>query len=475
MPSRIFTVGFDLPGDEFEHVPLDSDQSLLDADIVLFEPSLPLDPYGRDQSYNGRRLLGERDSVRYPENARHWASELVAATNAGKLVIVYLTKPELCYRHTGEQTFSGTGRSRVTTDIVTDASSYDAVPQITSVQSKSGREVKLTTDASLLAPYWREFGSTSPYEAFIDGEFTNVLITTKAGANKVGALVRGKGTMLLLPPLRYNQDSFVVRDEESGKACWSREALRFGKRLVATLTALSDAIRAGRSRTPPPRWAQDGKWTTEKERDLLSDIASATASISELHERRTLLEQSLEEAGSLRGLLYEQGPPLEAAVREALGLFGFSAKPFRGGDSEFDVVFESAEGRCLGEVEGKDSRAINVAKLSQLERNLQEDFARDDVTTYAKGVLFGNAERLVAPADRNPQTFTAKCATAAKRSGIALVRTMDLFEPSRYLRETGDEAYAASCREAICMTTGEVVVFPVPPVSSATVAAEPSS
>ena len=151
MPSRIFTVGFDLPGDEFEYVPLDSDQSLLDADIVLFEPSLPLDPYSIDKSYNGRRLLGERESVRYPESARHWASELVAAMNAGKLVIVYLTKPELCYRQTGEQTFSGTGRSRVTTNMVTDASSYDAVPQITSVQPKSGREVKLTTDASLPA------------------------------------------------------------------------------------------------------------------------------------------------------------------------------------------------------------------------------------------------------------------------------------------------------------------------------------
>lgn len=37
---RIFTVGFALPGDEFEYVEFDSDTTLLDADIVLFEPSL---------------------------------------------------------------------------------------------------------------------------------------------------------------------------------------------------------------------------------------------------------------------------------------------------------------------------------------------------------------------------------------------------------------------------------------------------
>jgi len=33
--KRIFTVGFDLPGSEFEYIKFDSDQTLLDADIIL--------------------------------------------------------------------------------------------------------------------------------------------------------------------------------------------------------------------------------------------------------------------------------------------------------------------------------------------------------------------------------------------------------------------------------------------------------
>jgi hypothetical protein len=161
------------------------------------------------------------------------------------------------------------------------------------------------------------------------------------------------------------------------------------------------------------------------------------------------------------------------AVREALTLFGFSAKPFKGGDSEFDVIFESAEGRFLGEVEGKDSRSINIDKMSQLERNLQEDFARDGITEFAKGVLFGNSERLVAP-DNRGQAFTDKCMTAAKRAGIALVRTSDLFESARYLQENADPDYASQCRRAIFDATGEVVVFPPPPVSAVTRVTEPT-
>jgi hypothetical protein len=146
-----------------------------------------------------------------------------------------------------------------------------------------------------------------------------------------------------------------------------------------------------------------------------------------------------------------------------LTVLGFSAAPFAENDSEFDVVFESAEGRCLGEVEGKDNKAISIEKFSQLERNLQEDFAREGVAEYAKGVLFGNAERLIPPAERN-EPFTDKCLTAAIRVGVALVKTSELFEPVKYLKSHPDPKYAKACREAIFSTRGAIVVFPTPPV-----------
>lgn len=471
MTKRIFVVGFDLPGDEFEYVPFNSDQSLLDSDIVLFEPSLG--GYHGFESHKGRTLLTQDGSVQLLENTRHWKSELIAATNAGKLVVVYVAKPDVCYRYTGEQTFSGTGRSRLTTNIVTDISSYEAVPNISSVESKTGREVRLTAEASPLASYWKEFGELSRYESFIDGKFTNVLLTTKTGDKTIGAWVRGKGTLLFLPPIRYDDKLFLKYDKSARGRVWTAEALRFGKRLLGTLVALSECLQAGRSRTPTPAWAQDGRWVTQRETSVRAEIASVSGSISELQDRRTQLHQKLEEAGGLRGLLYEQGPALEAAVREALTLFGFSAMPFKGGDSEFDVVFESPEGRFVGEVEGKDNKAINIDKMSQLERNLQEDFARDEVTAYARGVLFGNNERLTAPEGRG-QAFTDKCLTAAKRLEIALVRTPDLFEPARYLRETPDPIYAALCRNAVLETGGDVVALPTPPVSAATGVGEPT-
>jgi hypothetical protein len=460
--KKTFAVGFTLPGDDFEYVPFDSDQSLLDADIVLYEVG-----FGKHYAieyYQGIPLFGHSDSVRIAQNLQHWRSELAAATNAGKLVIVFLAKPLSYFRYTGEQQYSGTGRSRVATNIVTRVGSYDAVPSITSVEAKSGREVRLTKEGAYITPYWGEFAEYSPYEAFIEGKFTHALLTTKTGSKIVGAAIQGKGSLLFLPPLRYDEEKFTKYDSKKKETYWTAEATRFGKRLATTLFALSDTLLSGRLTTPPPPWVLDSAFSTLEEGALHGMIAEVSGRINQLQQQRTELAQRLDEAGSIRALLYEHGKPLERAVCDALTVLGFSAVPFVESDSEFDVVFKSPEGRCVGEVEGKDNKAVNIDKFSQLERNLQEDFAREGVTEYAKGVLFGNAERLKPLAERG-EAFTAKCITAAKRVHAALVRTSDLFDPVRYLRNKQDPDYAKACRQAIYSTEGDIVVFPPVPVS----------
>lgn len=460
--KKTFAVGFGLPGDDFEYVPFDSDQSLLDADIVLYE--VGFGNHSAIEYYQGIPLFGHSDSVRVAQNLQHWRSELAAATNAGKLVIVFLATPLSYFRYTGEQQYSGTGRSRVATNIVTRVGSYDAVPSITSVEAKSGREVRLTKEGAYLTPYWKEFAEYSPYEAFIEGKFTHALLTTKTGSKIVGAAIQGKGSLLFLPPLRYDEEKFTKYDPKKKETYWTAEATRFGKRLATTLFALSDTLLSGRLTTPPPPWVLDSAFSTLEEGALHGMIAEVSGRINQLQQERTELAQRLDEAGSIRALLYEHGKPLERAVCGALTVLGFSAVPFVERDSEFDVVFESPEGRCVGEVEGKDNKAVNIDKFSQLERNLQEDFAREGVTEYAKGVLFGNAERLKPLAERG-EAFTAKCITAAKRVHAALVRTSDLFDPVRYLRNKQDPDYAKACRQAIYSTEGDIVVFPPVPVS----------
>ena len=130
MSRRIFSVGFEIPGDDAEYMSFRSNQSLLDADIIVFEPSF-IGEYGLEKYYSGNRLLTESDSFKIVEDISHWRSELKTAFESGKTVFIFLSSLEEGYRYTGEKQFSGTGRSRVTTNIVNAFNNYEVLPVTT--------------------------------------------------------------------------------------------------------------------------------------------------------------------------------------------------------------------------------------------------------------------------------------------------------------------------------------------------------
>ncbi len=195
---------------------------------------------------------------------------------------------------------------------------------------------------------------------------------------------------------------------------------------------------------------------------IKKEIATTETAIRKLNAKIVQKEALLRDSDSILNLLFETGRELERAILQALTILGFEAENYTDGQSEFDALFSSAEGNFLGEAEGKDKKAINVNKISQLERNIQEDFEREEVHEYAKGVLFGNAYRFT-PVDERPDFFTEKCVTAAKRLKVALVRTPDLFSVCRFLIEADAPDFAAECRKKILHADGEIVQFPIVP------------
>lgn len=461
MPQRVFSVGREVPGNVAEYLPFRSDKSLFDGDIIFFTPTF--EGYNSYESYAGKPLISESDSQALSRDCAHWRDEIKTAVDSGKIVFVALAKPEEVYYDTGQRTYSGTGRSRVTTRQVNGASSYESIPfRLQGLVPRSGTEISVLADLGPLAIYWNEFGAQSQYDVYFDPTGLQPLLGTKKREKVVGAMVRSKagGALVFLPPLSWDVETLTYT--RGASTFWRKEAVAFGSRLVTSLVAASQALRRGGKRTPVPDWAIAPEYSLPIEQRIQSEVAQVDTGMATLAKRRELLQKQVEEAAELRALLYESGTVLEAAVLKALRLVGFVAASHRDAESEFDAVFTSPEGRFLGEVEGKDNKAVNIDKMSQLERNLQEDFAKDGVTTFAKGVLFGNAYRLEVPSKR-AVGFTDKCVAAASRLGVALVQTADLFEPARYLSDHTNDAYAASCRHAIFAAHGTVVGFPKPP------------
>jgi hypothetical protein len=471
MTKKIISVGFEIPGNVAEYVSLRSNRSLLDADIVVFKPSMA-GVYYTSRYLQGKPRLSEHDSFQVIKDAAHWRSEIQNAFNSGKTILIYLPELVEYFVENGEKGISGTGKGKTNVTYVSVFSNYSFLPlKFEKVVSSSGKSIKFARDTKFLTLYWKEYVTVSNYEVILEGGFDSdkVILVTKTGDKAVGLhLSNGKGNMVLLPALNYSDAGFVsIEEDDEGDEydVWTPKAIKFGKTLISHIVEIDKTLQADRNSTPAPQWANNDEYRLSNESTLEKEMQTINTKIEKLEQNRMVTAKKLEEEGKLRYLLYETGHILEHALLEALRLMGFTAEPYKDRESEFDAVFVSPEGRFLGEAEGKDNSAINIDKLSQLERNLQEDFQREDVKAYANGVLFGNAYRLQVPSER-PEFFTEKCCTGADRARISLVRTTDLFEIARYLKESKDTGFAQKCREAILQHKGKIVAFPKLPIEA---------
>lgn len=468
MPKKILTVGFNLAGDDIEFAAFTEKKSLLDWDIILFRPDASyFTAYQYDNSeYMGKIALNDRKSFEVREANAHWRREIAQAVDAGKLVVGFLPPPVEVFAATGTKSTSGTGRNQKVTRHVELVTSYDCLPapRWTATQ---GTAMTLAAGArDLLAPYWKLFGRSSCYNVVWESNAKGVCVQTEHGQKPVGLFHKGKvsaGALLLLPDMDFVAEEFFAEDEEEGEV-WSPAGQQFSASLIGEIVALSKAIASDGEKTPQPEWASADEFALAPEIELRQRLLQAETELEKAQRAKEELSRELEDAGQLRALLFEKGKPLEAAIITALIVLGFKAEPYADGKSEFDAVFESAEGRLLGEAEGKDNKAINIEKLRQLSTNLHEDLQREEVHHPAKGILFGNGYRLTKPGERETQ-FTDKCITSATSMSYGLVSTDRLYAVAQYLSGTADDEFARRCRVAMIEMSG-IVRFPDVPVTS---------
>ncbi len=413
------------------------------------------------------------------DTVRHWRREMSDFVHAGKTAFVIMSKVEEVYVSTGNQEHSGTGKNRATTRIVDLLSNYQCLPISTDVIESRGSSMILHPRQHLLDEYWRNFEDDSDYHVYIEKPDTfEPLVVTRHGGRVVGAIMRtkGGGALVALPWIDFYSSRFLADEDDEGEYYdeeidfereWTREGTAWGRKYIRTLESLDRAIRAQAAATPVPEWALHDRYSTSREVVLTKKLTATTSRISTFEIARDDIRTQLKDARSLRRLLFEQGQELEKAILEAMKLMGFEASSFRDADSEFDVVLECPEGRCIGEAEGRDRKPIGIDKMRQLEVNIHEDFSREEADQPAKGILFGNAYRLTPPQDRPAEQFTRKCLTAANRNGTVLIRTCHLFEVARVLADEPDDALAASCRKVILDTTGKEAAFPIGQTSGA--------
>ncbi len=460
--KTIFTIGFQLPTkDIFQYKYFHSNTSLLDADIILFEPKLEYQTdFFSSSQYNGKPNLSDQSSVQCINSIKHWKDELNIAFENGKTIFIFLTAPEDVYVHTGN-TLTGTGKSQKQVRNVSERNSYEMLPiYFNGKKIANGQNIKFSTEANFLKSYIDLIKDFTEYQLYFEIEKAKPLLLTKSGDKTVGAMIQNSkgGTILFLPPIIL-PDDFTGVSSDGKTAIWTKKAIQFGKSLLGQIIGIDKALKSSLDNTPEPEWLGNKEFQLDIEQKYIDEIDKLNQQIEKIKSQIEYKQIELSKQSLSKKLLYENGKALEIAIIDALQTIGFKAQNYDDGKSEFDIVFESEEGRFIGEAEGKDNSAINVTKFRQLESNIHEDYERDEVTQHAKGVLFGNPFRLIHPNDRK-EFFTQKAIDSAKRTGIALVNTHELFAIVKYIKNTNDTEYARQVRECFKNTAGEIVKFP---------------
>ena len=461
--KKILTIGFSLYGEDTEYCEFGSETSLLDWDIILIQPDISDYLFRGGDYFQGKKSLSDYDSFTLKSKTEHWKREIKTAMDHGKLVVVFLDKLQEVFIATGEKQYSGTGKNRQTTRIVASYTNYDMLPIKLKITNSKGKEIKLAPKKSeVVSTYWTSLGDNSSYQVLVEGAVVPCL-QTKHGDKTVGFILNASnsnGALIGLPNINFSDDSFFDEEQEE----WSLIGQQFSHNFIKQIVSLEKAVKQEGDLTVEPDWVKVDQFRLKSEEVENNKLLILEEKLRKISTEKEEILEKINQLSKLRNLLFEKGKPLEFAILDALKILGFSVSQYEDADSEFDAVFESEEGRLIGEVEGKDNQAVNIDKLRQLALNIHEDLQREEVLVPAKSVLFGNAYRLVPLIERqNP--FTEKCISAASVSSTALIFTPDLFVVARYLHDNKNARFSKQCRKAILNAIGRVN-FPEIPSSS---------
>jgi hypothetical protein len=344
-----------------------STRSMLDFDVVIWDPSRAISQYELDRDYaeyRGLPALADDDSARIVADAGRVQQEFRDLLRSGRSLVVLIPPPQTCYVDTGKREYSGTGRGRQTTRVVNEFNALKALPFRLSTAASSGSQIQFRGNEPL-ATFWRATKDLVEYRAYLTEENGTGFLLVPGTDRIVGAHGRiDKGNVLLLPVLRSEKRS----TEEQ---------------YVDAIRALVDALSRTEGDFRLPDWTD--RVLVAGEQAALQGIADFERDLNELSKR---VQQARSELSTLRQrklLFAGSGPALENQVEAALTALGCTVE--RGAPGRTDFIVRWQERIAVVETKGVNSSAAEKHS-AQLEKWSLNYFEEHEV--HAKPILVVN-------------------------------------------------------------------------------------
>lgn len=394
----------------FEHGNVSTDEfgssiTFLDYDVIIWDPNFTLSSYEADRTsstYRGIKNLSEKDSTTIQYDIKRRKNEIKELFKLGRTVIVFMAPNQISYYHTGEKQFSGTGKNRVTTNIVNQIDLLSILPQKLNVTEAKGSNI----DCRASEPF-KSFFTTNKkhfqYEAYFNQTTGSPLYFVKGTDRAVGSYLKiENGNLLFIP-------TFADDDDED-----------LQKGFIDSVIVLVDELKRSTGDFEQPSWSKEFILPDETEKNKQLDVLE-----KELASILEKINQQKEEIYMIEGykiLFTGSGRALEIQVAKVFEELGFNVE--EGLPGRDDLIISWKDKVSVVEVKGV-SKSAAEKHAAQLEKWVSTYFESNDL--MPKGILVVNAFKDVVLDKRVEDDFPSQMITYSEKRDHCLISGLQLL------------------------------------------------
>jgi hypothetical protein len=441
---RILALDADVHGPGVDNDTFRSLKSILEYDVVFWDPSHFADSYTRDSwnpTYQGQPVLSPDESARLVADVLRRRKEIASFLEMGRVFVVFSTPPSIVHYATGESKTSGTGRNAKTINTVAPIDvagscipvSYEASPGV-------GESIDPKDDG--FRAVWRADQSAWYYRAIFHKP-AGTVIATVAGTDKaVASIFRGKGggILLMLPAI------YPVIEDEDEEEDEGGDGGEDGKKDEVSSSILNWIVQLkGGKAAEQPVWLDRYRFSEDVDRS--DRIRELDATLARVADEIETLKAAQAAADQWKLLFTASGNALEEQAKKALEVIGFSVQSGPPGRTDLKLEWDGRQ--AVAEVKGVGKSATE-GNAAQLEKWISEE--RISGVQNPKGILIVNGWRNMPLEDRNQETFPHQMRKFCEQREHCLLTGLQLLAMARTVEQ--DPGRSPEIARSIMETVG---------------------
>jgi hypothetical protein len=420
---RIGSIGCNFENKDISHVLFRSTMSLLDYDLILWDPSFLFDDYSADprqSTYSGYKNLSNDESVRFDDELNRRKTEMIDLLENGRPIVIFVPTPTSIYHWCGHTEYSGSGRNQKSIHIVQKFELNDALPfsKIETIASE-GDYIEFRGDP-VFKIYWDRMKEYHYYSAYFKSNIGNPFLFIKGTEKPVGTYIKTKKSFILLLP-----SINPVRNTK-------KESREVSKKFLESLLDLIKNLQMELGDFSLPSWSD--QYQLPEEKDQLNILSEKEGELKELIEVISKEKERLNRIKEYKLLFSGTGKSLELVVKRVFEEIGFTVKEGKVGRDDLILGYNGKV--AVAEIKGL-TKSASEKNAAQLEKWVMEYLTENSI--HPKGFLIINPYNNLPLKDRDREDFPHQMLQFSEHREHCLITTIQLLGLFLKVKEEPDQ------------------------------------